>query len=44
MKFLRFAFLVGLLFLSSDLFAGGEELTIIHTNDLLNRPFPLNET
>jgi 5'-nucleotidase len=34
MKFLRFSFLVGLLFLSSNLFAGEEALTIIHTNDL----------
>ncbi len=34
MKFLRFSFLVGLLFLSSDLFAAEERLTIIHTNDL----------
>ena len=34
MKFLRFSFLVGLLFLCSDLFAAEERLTIIHTNDL----------
>lgn len=34
MKFLRLSFLAGFLFLSSDLFAAEEGLTIIHTNDL----------